>query len=96
VNFAALIRLVIGKEGFKSNLESWIGIIAACGGIWVAQKFFGITLDDLHRLGAVAVSTTVSNQLLANIPFVKRVDSMFLQATPGVPVAEVTREKPTC
>ena len=94
MNFAALIRLVVGKEGFKSNLESWVGIIVACGGIWAAQRFFAITLDDLHRLGVVAVSITVSNQLLANIPFVKRVDSMFLKATAETPpVSESPTEK---
>lgn len=92
MNFAALIRLVVGKEGFKSNLESWIGIIVACGGIWIAQRFFSITLDDLHRLGVVAVSITVSNQLLANLPFVKRVDSMFSKATSEAPTV---REPPT-
>lgn len=76
MNASALFRIVLGRKGWCSNLESIVGALAGGLVVWLAQRF-GFPLTEAWVLGIMGAGVMAGNQLLGNLDFFKRWDKIL-------------------
>jgi hypothetical protein len=80
MSLLTLWSLIKGKDGVRSNVETGAGLIVAALGIYVAGRLgYHLTVEQMG--GAALGCVLVSNQLLGNVAWVKRVDSQLSPPT---------------
>lgn len=76
-----LLRLILGRKGWLSNLESIAGVIMGVMAILVIQRF-GYTLSEEYVVGILAGGVGLGNQLFGNLDAFKRWDKIIFPDQP--------------
>lgn len=81
MNPASLFRLVLGRKGWCSNLESIVGAVAGGLAILGIQEL-GYTLDEWLSMSILGFGVFLGNQVLGNLDIFKRADKALFPELP--------------
>jgi hypothetical protein len=81
MNAQTLAKLIIGRKGLLSNLESIVGVVIA-GAIILAIQRIGYTISDERIYATLGFGVLAGNQLFGNLEWFRRADKAIFGDQP--------------